>query len=205
MPPDAGRGGPVAGVVLAAGSSLRMGENKLLLRLGGESVARRAARAALAAGLLPVLVVVGHEAERVAAEVAGLGVEVVPNPDHARGMNASLRRGIAAVPASARAAVVMLADMPLVTAAMVGELVARYRSGATPLVVSEYAGVLAPPMLYDRSLFPELGDLDGDGCGKRVVKRHRGEAAVVAHAPSALADLDRPEDYERVRAELSGG
>jgi molybdenum cofactor cytidylyltransferase len=196
------RAGPIAGVLLAAGSSSRMGENKLLLRLGGEALVRRSAATALAAGLDPLVVVLGHDAERVRGELAGLRCELVVNPHHARGMNGSVRCGVAAVPERAPAAVVLLADMPLVTAGMVRDLLARYRAGAAPLVVSEYGGVLAPPMLYDRSLFGELGEQEGDGCGKRVVKRHRAEAEVVAHPAAALADLDAPVDYERVRAAL---
>jgi molybdenum cofactor cytidylyltransferase len=203
MRPD--RAGPVAGVVLAAGVSRRMGgPNKLLLRLEGETVLRRTARRAVAAGLDPVLVVLGDDAEQARAELEALRCRAVRNPEPARGMNASIRCGIAALPPEAIAAVVLLADMPLVSAEMVAQLVERYRAGQAPLVVSDYAGVLAPPMLYGRGLFPELGALDGDGCGKRVVKRHRGEAAVLSWPAASLADLDEPGDYERVRAQLSG-
>jgi molybdenum cofactor cytidylyltransferase len=182
-----------------------MGENKLLLRLDGETVLLRAVRRAAAAGLDPVIVVLGHEAERALAELSGLPCLPVVNPDYARGLNASARAGIAAVPASARAAVVLLADMPFVTDRMILGLVERYRASDAPLVISEYAGVQAPPTLYDRSLFAELGEAEGEGCGKRVVRRHRGEAEVLAWPAAALADLDRPEDYERVRAEIETG
>ena len=109
----------VAGVVLAAGASTRFGRNKLLLTLDGESLARRAASAALAAGLEPVVVVLGHDAERVREELTGLPVRAVVNADHSRGMSTSLAAGIAALPAETAAAVVHLADMPLVTAAMI--------------------------------------------------------------------------------------
>ena len=84
----------VAGVVLAAGSSSRLGRNKLLLDLGGESVVRRAVRATLEAGLDPAIVVVGHEAEHVRKELAGLSCDVVFNPEHARGAGSSLRCGV---------------------------------------------------------------------------------------------------------------
>ena len=199
------RSGPVAGVVLAAGASRRMGANKLLLELEGETLLRRAVRRALSAGLDPVLVVVGHEAERATAELVDLRCRAVTNPDPGRGMNGSIRCGVGAVPREAVAAVVTLADMPFVTAEMIAEMVARYRSGAAPLVASEYGGVLAPPMLYDRALFGELDQLDGDGCGKRVVKRHRDEAETISWPAAALADVDEPGDFDRVRAETSGG
>ena len=196
------RGGAVAGVVLAAGSSTRMGRNKLFFELDGETLLRRVVRRAIDAGLDPVLVVVGHEAARARAEFAELACTPVDNPDHALGVNRSLRTGISHVPERARAAVVMLADMPFVTDSMVSTLVARYRESTAPLVISAYGDVNAPPMLYDRALFPELRKLSGQGCGRQVVRRHRHEAVAVSWPPAALQDIDVPEDYERIRAKL---
>lgn len=196
------RAGPVAGVVLAAGSSSRMGSNKLLLELAGETLLRRAARRALAAGLDPVLVVLGHDAERARSELSGLSCRAVVNADHARGMNTSLGVGLGAVPVEAVAAVVALADMPLVTVDMLAELVRRYRASTAPLVVSDYGGTVAPPVLYDRALFHELQGLEGDGGGRRAVERRRGEALAVSWPAEALVDLDEPADYERVLVEL---
>ena len=206
-PRRGGREGPldgVAGVVLAAGSSSRMGENKLLLPLGGSTVLRRAVAAAVAGGLDPVLVVLGHESERARAELAGLACQPVLNLGHSSGINSSLRAGIAAVPVGCAAAVVMLADMPFVTAEMVGAVVERYRSGGAPLVLSVYGDVLAPPTLYARALFPELSAPEGEGCGKKVMKRHRGEALEVAWPASRLADLDVPADVDLIRGQLEG-
>jgi molybdenum cofactor cytidylyltransferase len=193
----------IAGVVLAAGASTRMGRNKLLLSLGEESILRLCARRALTAGLDPVIAVLGHDAERTGQELSGLPVRLVVNPDSERGINSSLRAGIAAASSASEAAVVLLPDMPFVTAAMIGNLMLRYASSRAPLVVSDYGGVQAPPTLYDRRLFGELAESEGEGCGKRVAARHAGEAAVVGFPPEALADLDSPEDYDRVRAALS--
>lgn len=200
MPAD--RSGPVAGVVLAAGSSTRMGKNKLLFDVDGESVVRRAVRQAASAGLDPVIVVVGYEAELVRRELDRFDATclIAVNSDYERGINSSLKTGLAAVPASAVAAVVMLADMPLVTAEMIAALVTRYRASEAPLVISDYDGVNAPPMLYDRSLFEELRMMEGEGCGRQVVRRHKSSAEVIAWPVSALTDLDVPSDYELVRS-----
>ena len=203
MRPDRTRS--VAGILLAAGPSTRMGQNKLLLRLDGESVLRRSAGRALAAGLDPVIVVLGHDAEATASELRGLPCQTVVNPDYARGMNSSARAGIAAVPTETEAAIVLLGDMPFVTAGMIAALVERYRASEAPLVISLYAGVQAPPTLYARSLFSELGSPEGEGCGKRVIRQHRAEAQVLEWPAAALADLDRPEDYERIKAEIEAG
>lgn len=201
------RAGAVAGVVLAAGTSSRMGENKLLFDLDGEPVVRRAVRQATAAGLGPVIAVLGHESARVRRELDDLEppCHIVVNPDYALGINSSLKAGIAALPATAAAAVVLLADMPFVTAEMIATLVARYRASTAPLIISDYEGVNAPPMLYDRALFQELVTMEGEGCGRQVVRRHRTEAVVVDWPVAALTDLDVPSDYERVRSLLATG
>ena len=195
----------IAGVVLAAGTSSRMGRNKLLLEVAGQSVLRRAVRTAVDAGLDPVLVLLGHESERARGEVADLDCEVVLNPEYQEGIHSSLRTGIRAVPERCAGAVVLLADMPLVDAGMIRALVERYRAERPPLVVSDYEGVDAPPILYDRRLFPELRALEGEGCGKRVIKRHTGEAVRIGWPARALTDLDLPADVERVREQLGGG
>jgi len=193
----------VAGVVLAAGLSTRMGRNKMLLELGGEPLVARAVRTACDAGLDPVLVVVGHDADRVRDAIADLPVATVANPDPARGIHSSLRIGFEAFAERAeepRAAVVLLGDMPLVSSAMVRRLVERWRASQIhpSLAISLYGDVVAPPILYDAQLFAELRSLDGDGCGKRVVKRHRAEALEVHWPPWALTDLDEPDDLVRV-------
>jgi len=193
----------VAGIVLAAGSASRMGENKMLLRLGGETLLRRAARRARAAGLDPVLVVLGHEADRARPELAGLGCTEVLNPAHAGGINTSLSAGVEAVPPGAAAAVVLLADMPLVDEGLIREVVELHRRTGAPLVTARYGEVTAPPTLYHRSLFPELLGGRGEGRGREVVRR-RGAAAVDRPA-RALADVDRPGDFERAREELAAG
>ncbi len=195
----------MAAILLAAGSATRMGRNKMLLPLGGETVLRRAARAALSAGLDPVLVVLGYEAERAEAELAGLPVRIVPNPRHGLGINTSLSAGAEAVPPEASAAVVLLADMPGVDAAMIRQVVARYRETRAPLVTALYGEIPAPPTLYDRSLLPELHGGEGEGRGRELVRRHRARAVRVPFPEAALADLDVPVDYERARARLGDG
>jgi molybdenum cofactor cytidylyltransferase len=201
MPVDAEL--PVAGVVLAAGASTRFGRNKLLLQLGGESLARRAAKAALEGGLDPVVVVLGHEADRIGQELLGLPVRTIVNPDYALGMNTSVRAGVEAVPEEAAAVVVLLADMPFVTGDMITRLVQAYRQTRAPLVASDYEGVHAPPTLYARPLFPELGGPGGDGRGRRVVKRHAEEAVRVTWPSDRLADVDREEDWGQIRVATS--
>ena len=188
MCPD--QAGPVAGVVLAAGSSLRMGRNKLLLELEGETVLHRVVSRAIAGGLDPVVVVLGVEADAARRELSDLEIRIVVNLESKRGMNHSIELGIDAVPDAACAAVVLLADMPFVTSEMIEVLVSRYRSGSARLIVSRYGKVTAPPVLHDRSLFSECIGPDGDG-------------HALARSPAAVDDehlqTSRPGEFENHR------
>ena len=204
MPPDpAGSPARIAALLLAGGSSSRLGTNKLLVELGGEPLIRRAARRALAAGLDPVIAVLGHEAKRIRGALQGLPVTLVGNPRHAEGMPASVHAGLAAVPDNCAAAMVLLPDMPLVTAPMLSELAARFRATGTPLVISLYGETAAPPTLYARALFPAL--LAAAEGGRQAVGEHRHLAAEVRWPAELMMDLDVPEDLERLRAMEAGG
>lgn len=196
--------GAVAGVVLAAGTSTRMGRNKLLLELAGESLVRRTVRTAAAAGLDPVLVVLGHEAERVEAEILGLPCHTVLNPDYRLGIGSSLRVGAARAAEAAEALVVLLADMPFVDAGLVARVLARHREDGAPLVVVRYGEREAPPTLFGRALYGELlATPDGEG-GRPVVDRHRVEAVFVDAPGEALRDVDRPADLALLERPAQG-
>ncbi|HUG00466.1 MAG TPA: nucleotidyltransferase family protein [Longimicrobiales bacterium] len=187
------RSGPVAGVVLAAGQSRRLGSNKLLFEIDGETLVHRAVARAVEAGLDPVLVVVGHDRERVEAAISGLPCRSVYNPRFAEdGRDGSLRAGLQALPDDAAGAMVILADMPRVESWMLAALADAFRSGSAPLVASRYAEVHAPPMVFDRSLFHELHALEG----RRVVRAHLPAADVLAWPEKALRDLDVPADAD---------
>jgi molybdenum cofactor cytidylyltransferase len=186
----------VAGIVLAAGASRRMGRNKMLLELEGESLVRRAARRALAAGLSPVVVVLGHEADRARAALADLGVEIALNPDFAGPTSGSLHAALDLLGEDVGAAVVLLGDMVHVSEAALAELMRRARSSDAPLVVSRYGDVTAPPLLFRRALFGELLAWTGEGCGKAVVQAHKREALYVDRPAGVLVDVDTPEDFQ---------
>jgi len=188
-----------AGVILAAGASRRMGTNKMLLELAGESLVRRAAKRALGAGLSPVVVVIGHEADRLRAELKDLPLEFAVNPDYTGPTSGSLHQGLNKLGPDVNAAVIMLGDMVRVTAETLAMLIAAARGTAAPLVVSRYGDVTAPPLLFRRTLFGELLAWTGEGCGKAVVQAHKHEAMYVDRPEALLADVDTPEDFEALR------
>lgn len=187
----------IAGVVLAAGASRRMGRNKMLLKLNGESLVRRAVTRALEAGLAPVVVVVGYEEQLVRRDLHDLQCETTTNPDYTGPTSGSLHRGLRTLAPEVGGAVVMLADMVHVSADMLRGLLKTARGSTAPLVVSRYGDVTAPPILFRRRLFHELLAWSGEGCGKTVVRAHAHEAAYVDWPPGALADVDTPEDFRR--------
>lgn len=189
---------PVAAILLAAGASRRMGRNKLLLPVDGTPMVRRAARRAIEAGLTPVVVVLGHEAEHVRAALAGLDVRFVTSPEPTGPTSVSLHAGLRALGPEVNATVVMLVDMVNVTATMLRSLVDSSRAAGAPLEVSRYGAVLAPPLLFTRALWPELLAWHGEGCGKAVVRAHEPDARMHDWPESALQDIDTPEDYERL-------
>ncbi len=200
---SAERKGPVAGIVLAAGTSSRLGLNKLLLELEGEPVLRRSVRRASEARLDPVIVVLGFEADSARAALSGLIYKEVLNSEYEKGINSSVRVAIAEVPQDVSAAIVILPDMPLVTSEMLQTLVERYRSSVAPVVVSRYGDVNAPPTLHDRSVFQEFFGEEVQGCGRHIVRRHRDKIETVDWPAEALDDLDLPGDYESVVARLA--
>ncbi len=171
----------------------------MLLQLEGESLVRRAARRALQAKLSPVVVVVGHEADRVRAELKDLPVEFAVNPDFTGPTSSSLHQGLNKLGPDLDAVVVMLGDMVRVTEAMLAELVTAAQGSVAPLVVSRYGDVTAPPLLFRRALFGELLAWKGEGCGKPVVQVHKHEAVYVDRPVALLADVDTPEDFAAVQ------
>ncbi|MDR7422254.1 MAG: nucleotidyltransferase family protein [Armatimonadota bacterium] len=188
-PPRAAR---VCAVVLAAGSSTRMGRPKLALAIDGEAMLRRVARAALASRCREVVVVLGADAPLYAPLLADLPVRVVHNPDHREGIASSLRVGIRAVAPEADGAVILLGDQPFVTAAVIDSLIAR---AADALVAASRArGVVGPPVYFARAVFPELLALHGDRGARAVVEAHAADAVIISLPEEAAADVDRPSD-----------
>src|SRR5689334_2527231 len=152
------KGQRIAAVLLAAGRSTRMGgPNKLLAEIGGRPLVRIAAEQALASRADPVIVVTGHQRERVEAALAGLPVRLVHNPDYAQGLGSSVRTGIAAVPTEADGAVVCLGDMPQVDAKLINALVEAFDPAKGALaVVPTIDGNRGNPVLWSRRFFPDL-------------------------------------------------
>jgi molybdenum cofactor cytidylyltransferase len=203
----------VGALILAAGTSSRMrraharralGEdaNKLLAQLDGVPMIARVAEAALASRARPVMVVTGFEADKVAAALAGRAVEIVHNPDYARGLSASLRAGIGEMGKEGVAgALVLLGDMPYLTAATLDRLIAAFEASSDRAICVPTAdGAQGNPVLWPADLFAEMARVSGDKGAKELLALHSERIKRIA-APAAeiLADVDTPEDLAVLR------
>ncbi|HEY0101606.1 MAG TPA: nucleotidyltransferase family protein [Pyrinomonadaceae bacterium] len=192
----------IGAVVLAAGSSSRMGSPKQTLQFRGESLLRRAALAALGAGCSPVVVVTGAHARLSRRELHGLDVREVLNNLWETGMASSIRAGVEGVAGAnpaVDAAVLMLCDQPHVTAEIISALIAAHRATGSHVVASTYGGSFGVPALFSRALFAELAQLEGADGAKQVIKRHASEAHFLPF-PRGEVDVDTPDDFSRLTA-----
>ncbi|MDE2227965.1 MAG: molybdopterin-binding/glycosyltransferase family 2 protein [Alphaproteobacteria bacterium] len=191
----------IAAVVLAAGRSRRMGTvNKLLIGVDGKPMVRHAVDAALAAGLSPVVVVTGHERDKVAAVLAGLSVTLVHNPDYAEGLSTSLRVGLAALPPEVNGALICLADMPRVSAAELKRLVGAFdpREGRA-IVVPTRNGKRGNPVLWAKQFFPEMRTIAGDVGARHLIGTYPELVTEVEMAgDGVLTDIDTPQALARL-------
>jgi molybdenum cofactor cytidylyltransferase len=198
----------IAAIILAAGRSTRMGgPNKLTAEIAGRPLIRIAAEEALASRARPVVVVTGHERERVEAALMGLNVQRVHNPDFAAGLSTSLKVGLAALPPEVDGAIVCLGDMPQVRASLIDRLMAAFdpERGAL-VVVPSIEGKRGNPVVWSRRFFPELMALDGDVGARHLIGRYPEAVVEVAVTDrAALIDVDTPEALIAVKAEIEGG
>ncbi|MEL6187113.1 MAG: molybdopterin-binding/glycosyltransferase family 2 protein, partial [Myxococcota bacterium] len=192
----------VAGIVLAAGRSTRMGvRNKLLQRLDGVPMVTRVVDQLLEAPLDPLLVVVGHEAEDVRAALRGRPVKFVDNREYAEGMGTSLRAGVRALDTEVDGAVVALGDMPFVTAAHVEQLIGAFEGHPPRIVIPVRDGRRGHPVLFGAGYFEEMRGLSGDVGARELLQRHRAFIREITIDDDAIyLDVDTPEALAAVAA-----
>lgn len=178
-------------VLLAAGASSRLGRPKQLLEIEGEPLLRRAARALLASEPFELVIVLGHDAERIGAVLDGLPIRRAFAADHAEGMSAALRAGIAALDARCAGALVALTDQPALEASHLLALRDAWRNAPQRAVASRYAGVAGVPALLPHAWFADLLALRGD-TGARALLRARGSEVTLLEAPTLALDIDLP-------------
>jgi molybdenum cofactor cytidylyltransferase len=187
-------------VLLAAGASQRMGQPKQLLEYQGKPLLRRAVDTALAARVDRVIVVLGANAEPVAAALANAAIDIVHNARWEEGMGTSIHAGVQrASDLQLDAVILALGDQPLITAEIYNRLIAEHESSSKPIVTSEYAGTVGVPVLFAKEYFPQLFGLAPDqGCKGVIVKN--GASVLRIACPEAEVDIDTPSDFQKLHS-----
>jgi molybdenum cofactor cytidylyltransferase len=191
---------PIAMILLAAGGSARMGSPKQLLQYKGKALLRHAVDNAVACGCSPIVVVIGHDAQRMREELAGLPVTIAENANWGEGMGTSLRVGVEAIERqSPMPSAVMTAtcDQPLIDAAVLRRLIDAYRTCGYPMAAATYAGTMGVPAIFNRHYYAALRALPPEAGAKRVLGEHSDQVANVPMDEGEL-DIDTPEDVRRL-------
>jgi molybdenum cofactor cytidylyltransferase len=192
----------VAAVILAAGGSSRLGQAKQLLKFRGETLVRRAVRAAAEAGCEPTVVIVGESAPAIRPELRESAALMLENREWRRGLGTSIRRGtefvLQCVP-DVDALLLLVCDQPLLEAGTIVALVAEQEKSGKLIIASSYAGTFGVPALFDRSRFAALLALPDDSGAKSLIEARPQEVGSVSFEAGAI-DIDTPEDFERLNA-----
>jgi CTP:molybdopterin cytidylyltransferase MocA len=194
----------ITGVVLAAGTSSRLGGPgpKQLLELDDRPLVQHAVDTAAAAGLDEIVVVTGHEADVVEAALSlPANARAIRNPSFAEGMAGSLRAGLATADRASEAAVILLADQPGVSADAIRDVVTAFRRSESPFVLARYRDRSGHPIVIGRDAWPLLQELEGDVGAREVIAAHPELVVSVDVDGPVPADVDTWEDYEAVRGD----
>jgi molybdenum cofactor cytidylyltransferase len=195
----------IAAVVLAAGLSRRMGQAKLLMPVGGRAIIRYVVESVLAGGVDSVWVVTGPDVEPIEAALAGFEVQIVVNPAPEAGQAGSVRTGIAALPPSVEAVLIALGDQPALAPSIIPALLAARRASPKLIVAPRYRDGQGNPVLFKREIFPELLRLTGDLGARPIIQKEPARVEWVDLDLPMPPDVDTPDDYERIRANLRAG
>jgi molybdenum cofactor cytidylyltransferase len=188
---------PVAAIVLAAGGASRMGQSKQLLRFRGKPLVEHAITKAIEAGLSPVIVVAGAQADELRRAIAGLPVEIVQNDAWQTGMGSSIAAGVRCLiemETGAAGLSILLSDQPLVEATDLSAMRGLLEVSEAKIVAAEYNGTLGVPAFFNRELFDTLAFLAPE-TGARAILRSSGAQVAAYPLPEAAIDIDTPEDF----------
>jgi molybdenum cofactor cytidylyltransferase len=181
-----------------------MGAFKPLLPFGKQSVVECCIEYLRRGGVETIVVVLGHQAEAVRARIDHLDVVCVINPDPASEMNGSIAVGVRAVPATAAATLIALADHPAVPSTVVSTLVSEWKNGAS-LVIPTWENRGGHPVLLDLRYREELQNLDSERGLRALFDAHRDEVKRIAvDSPFVARDMDTWDDYSALYQEIFG-
>jgi molybdenum cofactor cytidylyltransferase len=189
----------VAGIILAAGQSTRMGQPKQLLAFKNQTILGQVVDTALESDLHDIIVVVGHEAERMRPHLDGRNLKIIFNKDYAKGQHTSIQAGINAVSRSCHGAMFLLSDQPLVKRETINTLIRAFCRSTSALVIPYYKKKRGNPVIIRRDLWPELMGLPPDTGARAIFHRHKEKILKVdANDEGIVFDVDTREDYRKL-------
>lgn len=187
-------------IILAAGSSSRLGRPKQLLPYNGKSLLENAVDVANDSIAEPVIVVLGANAEKLEKEIIEKKVHIEENKEWQEGMASSVRCGITAlmrIGPSVDAAIIMVCDQPFVSPELLNELINQQKNTGKPIVTSQYENAIGPPALFYKTIFPELLKLKGDGGARKIIEQRKDDVSTVSFIKGSI-DIDTEADYKTI-------
>ncbi|MEO5976319.1 MAG: nucleotidyltransferase family protein [Chryseolinea sp.] len=185
-------------IILAAGSSSRMGTSKQMLEIDGEPLLIHAINVALASGASEVILVLGANEQLHLDLVRGLPVKLITNHYWKTGMGSSIKTGLHHVVSNFReseAVVIMVCDQPAISTEHIKSLVSTFLSSKKPIIAASYSATVGVPVLFARSFFSNILMLPDDQGAKKIIVQFP-DQVVMVDIPEASDDLDTPEDYD---------
>ncbi len=187
-------------LILAAGSSTRLGQSKQLLKIQGVPLLRKTVLTALATASHSVTVVLGHNFKQHKEVIQDLNISILHHREWRKGMGSSIKAGVSHIlktHADAQAIVILVCDQPYLTAEHLKALIATHGTSGASIIASNYASTTGVPALFDKSMFTELLELKDDQGAKKIMEKHAGRIIEIEFAPGEI-DIDTPSDYARL-------
>lgn len=187
-------------IVLAAGSSSRLGRSKQLIKLNGKSLLQHATKAAFDSEADSVLVVLGSNAQAHKSEIESLDIEIIENKNWHTGMGSSLKVGLSHFlnsKVNIQAVIVMVCDQPYLTTSHLNKLINTHRNQKSEIVASTYGNIRGVPALFDVSIFSKLFTLGDTQGARKIIENHIGTITLVPFEKGEI-DIDTPEDLEKL-------
>ncbi|MBX2965423.1 MAG: nucleotidyltransferase family protein [Cyclobacteriaceae bacterium] len=189
----------ITALLLAAGSSSRMGQSKQLLPVKGVPLLRKTVLTALAANINRLVVVLGHEGKQHEVVLNDLDIDIVHHAGWEKGIGSSIKAGtlhILKKHESTQALLIMVCDQPHITTNHLNNLIDEYRTPEAPIIASKYAQTTGVPVIFDKTVFPEILNLEDGQGAKKILNAHKNELLSIDF-PKGEIDIDTPDDYEK--------
>ena len=190
----------VAILILAAGSSSRLGQPKQLVKRNGTTLLQNTIKTALAVNTQPVVVMLGAYAEKIKPTIGQLPIVIVENENWETGMGATIAKGMDFIKnncLTCKAAIILVSDQYHLSEHVLYQLIEKWEKTGSGIIASKYGKMFGVPALFSKNLFAELMDLEGKAGAKKIIAQHLESASFIDFEKGTF-DLDTEEDLEKM-------